>query len=463
MKVALVSMPSQNYWHPAPSIVFLKGVLNRESIDSTCFDLNHAFLAEFGDDAIDWCESGDNYNPGYKTFIEAYSKCFKGYDWIGASVFTFNSQIFTKLFLEVVREMYPTIKIVLGGAGMTSNHSNVNFITKDFGVDMINRGLADYVLKGEGDRALPALLTGNDYFFPQMDDLSNMPIPDYSDINFSLYSKPTLIVTGSRGCVRQCTFCDVHANWKKYKYRPGTDVANEIIHQYYTYGVKHFHFSDSLVNGSLKEFRIFCKTLAEAKLPIEWRGQFIFRSGMTDEDWDNLADSGCKGLWIGIESGSNIVRWHMKKKFSNADMYKSIEALGKRKINMLYLLIVGYPTETEKDFNDTLELLRRSVAYKRYVEVRCNIAMLLPNTEIYDEFYLHHDDDHLWKTQTTDGVLTYKVRYERWKKVNTLVENLGLKSDKRIKQLEKAILRNLEKEDSKIILRSLEKEDSRVI
>jgi radical SAM superfamily enzyme YgiQ (UPF0313 family) len=463
MKVALVSMPSQNYWHPAPSIVFLKGVLNRESIDSTCFDLNHAFLTEFGDNAIEWCESGSNYNPCYKTFIENYSKCFEGYEWIGASVFTFNSQIFTKLFLEVVREMYPKIKIVLGGAGMTSNHSNVNFITKDFGNEMIQKGFANYVLSGEGDRALPALLTGNDYFFPQMDDLSNMPIPDYSDINFSLYSKPTLIVTGSRGCVRQCTFCDVHANWKKYKYRPGTDVANEIIHQYYTYGVKHFHFSDSLVNGSLKEFRIFCKTLAEAKLPIEWRGQFIFRSGMTDEDWDNLAASGCKGLWIGIESGSDIVRWHMKKKFSNADMYKSIEALGKRKINMLYLLIVGYPTETEKDFNDTLELLRRSVAYKRYVEVRCNIAMLLPNTEIYDEFYLHHDDDHLWKTQTTDGVLTYKVRYERWKKVNTLVENLGLKSDKRIKQLEKAILRNIEKEDSKIILRSLEKEDSRVI
>tara|TARA_B110000503_G_scaffold50160_1_gene81281 strand:- start:325 stop:750 length:426 start_codon:yes stop_codon:yes gene_type:complete len=141
----------------------------------------------------------------------------------------------------------------------------------------------------------------------------------------------------------------------------------------------------------------------------------------------------------------------MKKKFSNADMYKSIEALGKRKINMLYLLIVGYPTETEKDFDDTLELLRRSVAYKRYVEVRCNIAMLLPNTELYDEFYLHHDDDHLWKTQTTDGVLTYRVRYERWKKINMLVENLGLTSDKRIKQLEKAILRNLEKEDSRVI------------
>ena len=450
MKIALVSMPSQNYWHPAPSIVFLKGVLNNEGIDSTCFDLNHAFLTEFGNEAVQWCESGEDYKTEYGSFVENYVNKFKGYDWIGASVFTFNSQIFTKLFLKVVKNKFPNIKIVLGGAGMTSNHSNVAVITKDFGDDMINKGLADYVLRGEGDRALPALLKGEDYFFPQMTDLSNMPIPDYSDIDFSLYSKPTLIVTGSRGCVRQCTFCDVHSNWKKYKYRPGEDVANEMIHQYYTYGIKHFHFSDSLVNGSLKEFRVFCKVLANANLPLEWRGQFIFRSGMTEEDWDNLAASGCKGLWIGIESGSDAVRWHMKKKFSNVDLYKSIAALGKRKINMLYLLIVGYPTETLEDFQETLTLLRRSVHYKKYVEVRCNIAMLLPNTEIYDEFYHANDDDHLWKSQTIDGELTYQERYRRWKEVHDLVAELGLIGDKRIKQLEKAILRNLEKENNKV-------------
>ena len=450
MRIALVSMPSQNYWHPAPSIVFLKGVLSRAGIDSTCFDLNHAFLTKFGNDAVQWCETGDDYNKEYKTFVEQYAKNFKDYEWIGASVFTFNSQIFTKLFLEVIREHYPNIKLVIGGNGITSNHANVNSISKDFGDEMIRKGLADYVIRGEGDLSLPALMKGENYVFDQMDDLTNLPIPDYSDIDFELYTKPTLIVTGSRGCVRQCTFCDVHANWKKYKYRPGEEVANEIIHQYYTYGIKHFHFSDSLVNGSLKEFRVFCKTLAAAKLPIEWRGQFIFRSGMTDEDWDDLAASGCKGLWIGIESGSDAVRWHMKKKFSNDDLYKSIAALGKRKVNMLYLLMVGYPTETEEDFEDTITLLKKSEPYKEYVEVRCNIAMLLPNTEIYDEFFHQQNEQHLWKSQTRDGKeLTYRERYERWKKVNETVKEVGLIADKRINQLEKAILRNLEKEEGK--------------
>ena len=455
MKIALVSTPSQNYWHPSPSIVFLKGVLNRHNISSTCFDLNHAFLTQFGDDAIDWCESGNNYNNAYADFIDEYANKLAGYEWIGVSVFTLNSQIFTKLFLEIIRKKFPTAKIILGGAGITNNHSDLHTISMQFGDDMIRSNLADYVVRGEGDRALPAILKGEDYFFPQMDDLSNMPIPDYSDIDFSLYSRPTLIVTGSRGCVRQCTFCDVHANWKKYKYRPGKEVANEMIHQYYTYGINRFHFSDSLVNGSLKEFRIFCKELAAAKLPIEWRGQFIFRNGMTDEDWDNLAASGCKGLWIGIESGSDAVRWHMKKKFTNEDMYKSIHALGKRKINMLYLLIVGYPTETEEDFEDTLELLRQSVDYKKWVEVRCNIAMLMPDTEIHEDKNLWHGDVQLWRSWTKDGELTYKVRYERWKRLQNLVIELGLNGDKRIHQQEKLILRKLEKENERILVNNV--------
>jgi len=450
MSIALLSMPSQNYWHPAPSIVFLKGVLNREGIDSTCYDLNHAFLTEFGDDAVAWCETGDNYLPAYGEFIKEYCKQLVDYEWIGCSVFTLNSQIFTKLFLSVIREMSDA-KIVLGGSGLTNNHSDLKVLQINFGQQMINDGLADHALSGEGDRSLPALIRGEPHRFPQMDDLSNMPIPDYSDIDFSLYSKPTLIVTGSRGCVRQCTFCDVHANWKKYKFRPGTDVANEMIHQYHTYGVNKFHFSDSLVNGSMKEFRVFCKALAKANLPIEWRGQFIFRSGMTDEDWDNVAASGCKGLWIGIESGSENVRWHMKKKFNNTDMYTSIEALGKRKIDMLYLLIVGYPTETEEDFEDTLELLRKSEPYKNYVEVRTNIAMLMPDTEIYEDKERWHGDVQLWRSWTKDGELTYAKRYERWKQVTELSQEIGLKGDKRIAQQETLILRKLEKENERIL------------
>ena len=446
MKVALVSTPMQNWWHPAPSIVFLKGVLNSHNIESTCFDANHEFVKEFGLDVVEWTEHNRDYKEEYGEWIEEYSKKLVNFDWIGISVFTFNSQIFTTKLLKCLKGKTKA-KIVLGGAGVTSNHGDKKIIFADYAQSMIDQKLAHFVIHGEGDDAFPALIKGE--FFPktQKTDLKSMPIPDYSDIDFNSYERPAIIVTGSRGCIRNCTFCDVHASTPNYVYRPGEDVANEMIIQYKKYGIKKFHFSDSLCNGSMREFRIFCKTLAEANLPIEWRGQFIFRPGMTEEDWDMVKASGCAQLWIGIESGSERVRWHMKKKFDNKVLYDSVNACAKRGIGMLYLMIVGYPTETEWDFQESLRLIKESKPFASMVEVRINIAMLLPNTEIRQDESLWHGEIDLWKNYTEDGnLLDYAERFRRWKIMSNLVEEVGMRPDQRRKQIQETIRKMLKRE-----------------
>jgi radical SAM superfamily enzyme YgiQ (UPF0313 family) len=407
--------------------------------------MSHEFVKKFGPEVVEWTEHNRDYKEEYGVWIEEYASQFLNFDWIGISVFTFNSQIFTTKLLEILKNK-TSAKIVLGGAGVTKNFGDSNIIFSDFGDKMIRKKLTHYVIHGEGDSAFPALIKGEEYINKQQNSLENMPIPDYSDIDFSSYTRPTIVVTGSRGCVRNCTFCDVHASSPKYIYRPGEDVANEIIHQYFTYGVDKFHFSDSLCNGSMKEFRKFCKTLADAKLPIEWRGQFIFRPGMKDDDWDLVKASGCAGLWVGIESGSEAVRWHMKKKFDNEALYSSVHALGKRNIQILYLMIVGYPTETEDDFQESLRLLSETKQYAHLIEVRIGITMLLPNTEIREDESLWHGEIDLWKSYTRDGnLLDYQERYRRWKIMSDLVEELGFKPDHRRPQLEKLIKRMLDK------------------
>ena len=66
-------------------------------------------------------------------------------------------------------------------------------------------------------------------------------------------------------------------------------------------------------------------------MPVTWDAMFIFRSGMTQKDWDMIKDSKCTALYIGIESGSEAVRTHMKKHFTNKCMYDSIEQLGEKR------------------------------------------------------------------------------------------------------------------------------------
>lgn len=445
MKIALVSTPSQEYTYPAPSIFFLKGCLNRAGLSSICFDFNYSFMKKFGEKGLRWCETGTGYCKEFEDFIISYSNKFINFEWICISVFTYNSQNFTRKLLELIREK-TSAKIVIGGTGIVNNQgADYDGHTQQFGDELLEKNLVDFVIKGDGDISLPNLIKGLPYTEGQLLDLKNLPYPDYSDINFDDYEYRTAIVTGSRGCVRDCTFCDVGFFWSKYKYRPGNEVANEIIHLYHLYGIKNFGFSDSLVNGSLKEFRVFCKTLADANLPINWQGQFIFRSGMTNEDWDNLKKSGCKKLWIGIESGSEKIRNDMKKKFSNKILYESVEHAAVRNIEMVYLLIVGYPTETKSDFQETLDFISWSAKYHKLIEIRINPAMILPNTQL-EKIHWYGDIEN-WKYINDDGELDMKERYRRWNVGNELVATYRFKSYPRHKRQDE-LLQNRLKKDS---------------
>ncbi len=444
MKVALVSPPSHDFRFPAPGIAYLKGVLNQEGYESKAFDLNNAFIKKFGEGSIGWTNAsiGGECKPEYKEFFLDYCNKLIGYDWIGVSLFSFNSQTATELLLSCIKELGIKSKIVIGGAGIlrgpnnAKNKQNGDGQSTFWAQGMIDEGLSDYYIVGEGDKALPALLKGKAYRFSQMNDLSGLPYPDYSDFDLADYDqtledgtvdKALVTITSSRGCVRKCTFCSIGNIWGKYKFRPGEEVAAEMAHQYEKHGVDLFYFSDSLVNGSLKEFRKFCRIMSENDLPVEWMGQFIFRSGMTEEDWDYLKGSGCKSIWIGIESGSEKVRWHMKKKFDNRALYSSIKAAGERGIHMVYQTIVGYPTETEEDFQDTLKMIYKSAPYASNIIIRCHIALLIPGTQMFEETDWHGDDIMEWAVTDEDGEeIDLKTRIERWSRLITAAKSVGM-------------------------------------
>jgi len=422
--IAIISMPSQEYNFPAPSIFFLKGALSKYGIESTCFDLNHAFMSKFKDDALYWCETGKSFKKEFDDFILDYSKQLANFDYLCLSVFTYNSQNFTRRFLELVRPMGH--KIIIGGNGVENQQGeNFNGSSQFFDQELINNNLVDVVIKNEGDNSLPNYFSGKSYNFDQLDDISDMAFSNFDDIDFKDYASKTVFINGSRGCVRKCSFCDVAYFWSKYRYRAGDKIAEEIVYHYNKYGVTNFAFSDSLVNGNMKEFRKFCAKLSEMKLPIKWEGQFIFRNGTTTQDWDNLKDSGCKRIWIGIESGSEKVRNDMVKKFDNVALYDSIKNCGERQIPMVFLLLVGYPTETLSDYEQTLDLIRWSEKYKDLIEIRVNPAMILPNTPL--EKIDWHGTIENWKYFNSDGKLDFAERYRRWYQSNELALSLGFK------------------------------------
>jgi radical SAM superfamily enzyme len=83
-----------------------------------------------------------------------------------------------------------------------------------------------------------------------------------------------------------------------------------------------------------------------------------------EQDWELISRGGADTLLIGVETGSDRVRKEMAKGFNSADLDFTVQMASRYKIKLYFLMIVGFPSETREDFEETLALLRK---YQRYV------------------------------------------------------------------------------------------------
>lgn len=325
------------------------------------------------------------------------------FDYIACSFFSYLAQQFGKIFLEMLRPN-TTAKVIIGGAGLTNFKNAFRINELSFPEELKSKGIIDEFITGEAEVALvnyfngiPGPGIGNSNFI-QIDNLDTCPWPDYSYYELSKYQRKQLTIVGSRGCVRNCTFCDVAKTSPKYRYRSGNNLAQEIIHHYETHGITDFYFADSLVNGSFKAFDEMCNALASYNFdkPISWSGQYIIRSEKTTpkKHFEILKASGCKLLFVGIESGCDRVRAELGKKFTNDDIEYYLENFSRLGIEVLFLFFTGYVTETEQDYAETLQMFQR---WQKYVATgtiqgieTLNILSILPGAPL-EEYAKDHN------------------------------------------------------------------------
>jgi len=316
--------------------------------------------------------------------------------FVGISVFTYQNQGSSMMLSKKLKDTCPSLKIILGGQGLASG--GINGIMS-FPQELKDNNIIDHYIRSEGEQSIVGILndeiklSGIDMnTFEQISDLDSISFPNYDDYELDEYEKKRIPVTGSRGCIRKCTFCDIHDHWK-YTYRNGKEIAEELITASQRYNVFDFAFTDSLVNGNIKQFNKFISILAEYNSAtntkkIRWSGQFIFRSPsrqVNDVYWQNISKSGGHELALGLESGSEKVRNDMKKGFSDDDVHYTFEKLQQFNISCALLLLVGYPTERLEDHKKTLSLLRKyhylSGDIIKQVSIGSTLG-ILPNTPL---------------------------------------------------------------------------------
>ena len=76
--------------------------------------------------------------------------------------------------------------------------------------------------------------------------------------------------------VRKCDFCDVQSIWPKYRYRSGENIALEMKVQNNKYGTKKFLFTDSLLNGSVKQLEdLYHMTFLGSAILLAWTDKIM--------------------------------------------------------------------------------------------------------------------------------------------------------------------------------------------
>lgn len=395
--IIFCSLPYSNLdqIYSAPAI--LKGVavsngFSAKTIDFGCELLNQCNRDTDQFDRVQvYFMSPKEGDPELKKEIDIfYQNCIKFFKnnpskYIGLSVFSIYTHRSVFELCTKIKNSGINSKIVIGGRGAkVSTFGNVsehfNLTSRErllgFGDFLLNRGLVDHLIIGDGEDAILELLQTNsvtDKIFTSEEFKS--PIPDYNDYKFDdylVYDEIMLPVTGSKGCVRDCDFCDVKYHFGKYRYRSGADIANELIEVSAKFNIKKFQFTDSLVNGGFKPFREFLEVLSRFNLAnpdkkITWNGQYICRPSkeVPQDLYQLMRDSGAHGLTIGAESGSNRVLQAMNKKTTVEALLMELENFRKYNITCMLLTFVGHWSETWDDFIEHCKMFIKIAPYVR--------------------------------------------------------------------------------------------------
>jgi anaerobic magnesium-protoporphyrin IX monomethyl ester cyclase len=217
---------------------------------------------------------------------------------------------------------------------------------------------------------------------PGMIDLGELPPFPYHLFRDDLSHYDLGAVMSSRGCPFQCIFCSQRAiTGLSHRTRPVEQVMTEINILVEQHGVSYVTFFDDnfLVDRAWAE-DLCCSIVAKGlnrkvRFMCQMRGDAV-----SEETLELLAAAGFDSLSFGIETGSERVAEFIKKGESVETNIRAVHLAKQHGFKVLGTFIIGFPTETARERQQTLKLATRLPLDV----MRINIATPYPGTPLYD-------------------------------------------------------------------------------
>ena len=300
-----------------------------------------------------------------------------------------------------IKNLRPEIPLIFGGpqASLLSRETLAEF------------GHVDFVLAGEADFTLPALvnslLNGN-----HPDDLSRIPglafrvngrlhingspgfVADLKRLPVPAYdlvkTADALKIDAGRGCPFHCTYCSTNTFFsKKYRTKSPERILEEMNRAFLEEGITRFSFAHDLFTLNRRFVLDLCRKLVRQQKnkgpKFTWTCSARIDT-VTGEMLRAMKRAGCQSVFFGIESGSDKIQRSIQKNLKVTDAYRIADICRQLGMAMHASFIAGFPEETEQDIEMTLHAIVQLAA--RGARVQISELSVLPGTSIFRE---HHN------------------------------------------------------------------------
>ena len=141
----------------------------------------------------------------------------------------------------------------------------------------------------------------------------------------------------------------------------------------------------------------------DAKIPYKCQNRADL---ITERFAAQLARSGCREVWLGVESGSQKVLDAMDKEMTIEHIKKANDLLKRNKIQVGFFLQYGYPGEDITDIKKTLRLIKECVP--EYIGI--SVSYPLKGTPFYTKVAAQMGEKKNWE-DSGDLALMFPGKY----------------------------------------------------
>lgn len=310
--------------------------------------------------------------PDIQKRIEAFRP-----DMIATTAYTASIVDAVKL-LRFAKSINPRIVTALGNVHAAFCYDEI--LTHD-------HDAVDYIVRGEGEETLPMLChclnAGDDpkkvlgiaYWrdggvvvtpkAPYIHDLDSLPTA-WDLVEWPIYTYRAkknarlAIVSSSRGCKSQCSFCSQQLFWpQSWRARSAENFVAELEMLHNVHGVQVAMLSDELPTFDRERWVRILDLMQEREVPVKLLMETRVDDILRDADiMDKYREGGVEHIYVGVEAGSQETL-DLFKKDTKVDQSKAaIDLINGADIVSETSFVLGMPDDTPESIEQTIELAK---------------------------------------------------------------------------------------------------------